>query len=102
MAYFQDETYRNVTVKAEKTEIERLKELGNEHNETLQSTYTRAFKDFTGYGDFTSKELDDIQLALYLQIEQLKTYPGNEAEIEKLTALKKKITGLSFRGYPKY
>ncbi len=102
MAYFQDENYRNVSVRAEKTDIERLKALGKEHNETLQSTYTRAFKDFTGQHELTNDELDEIQLALYFHVKELQSYPDNEAQIEKIKALKNKITKLSSHNYPKY
>lgn len=101
MAYFQDEFNKTVSFKVEATQVERLHELAKKHDESASAVYRRALTDFTGAGDFTNDELEQIMLALHLRIEQLES-TSRKDDIKQLEALLHKVSSLEFQGYPKF
>jgi pimeloyl-CoA synthetase len=101
VAYFQDEFNKTVSFKVEATQVERLHELAKKHNESVSEVYRRALTDFTGAGDFTNAELEQIMLALHLRIEQLES-TSRKDDVKHLEALLNKVSNLEFQGYPKF
>lgn len=101
MAYFQDEFNKTVSFKVEATQVERLHELAKKHGESASEVYRRALTDFTGKGDFTNDELEQLMLALHFRIEQLAD-TSRTADVKQLEALQSKVSSLEFQGYPKF
>ncbi len=101
VAYFQDDFNKTVSFTVESTQVDRLHDLANKHGESASEVYRRALTDFTGAGDFTNDELEQLMLALHFRIEQLADTSRTD-DIKQLEALLNKVSNLEFPGYPKF